>query len=68
MKDEKENMSLVDRVACRRGIRRGLPAVLTTLAHDSGDIKALWSQSVYRYVLPYIVDNAARHDTSGEKG
>ena len=48
---------------CRRDIWRGLPAVLETLEHDSGDLKALWSQSIYRYVLQYIVDNARRHDT-----
>ena len=39
-----------------------MPAVLETLEHDSGDIKVLWSQSIYRYVIPYIVDNAGRHD------
>ena len=28
----------------------------------TGDIKALWSQSIYRYVLLlYIVENAGRH-------
>ena len=34
-----------------------------TLEHDSGDIKALWSQSIYRYVLliVHIVDNAGRN-------
>ena len=43
---------------CHTGIWRGLPA----LGHDSGDIKALWSRSTYRYVLLlYIVDNARRH-------
>ena len=49
---------------------RGLPAVLKTLEDDNGDMKALWSQSIYRYVLQYIVDNAGRHDivTSGGKG
>ena len=44
-------------------ITRGLPSVLETLEHDSGYIKTLWSQSVYRYVLQYLVDNARRHDT-----
>ena len=46
----------------RQGIWRGLPAVLNTLEHDSGDIKALRSQSIYSYVLLYIVDNAGRRD------
>ena len=41
---------------------RGLPAALKTFEHDSGDTKALWSQSVYRYALLYIVDNTGRHD------
>ena len=39
-----------------------MPAVLNTLEHDSGDIKALPSQSIYSYVLLYIVDNAGRRD------
>ena len=33
-----------------------------TLEHDSGDIKVMSSQSIYRYVLLYMVDNAGRHD------
>ena len=54
---------------CRRGTRRVLPAVLKTLEHDSGDIKALWSQSIYRHVLLYIVDNVGRHFTDfGSEG
>ena len=40
---------------CRRGTWRGLPAALKTLEHDSGDMKALWSQSIYRYVPPGTV-------------
>ena len=47
---------------CRRGIWRGLPAVLETLGHDSGDVKALWSQSIYGYLLLHNVDNTRRHD------
>ena len=38
------------------------------LWNDSGHIKGLWSQSVYRYVLQYIVDNAGRHDVDFERG
>ena len=58
-------MLLVDRVAIVvEVVWRGLPAVLKTSEHDSGDITTLWSQSIilYRYVLLYIVDNAGRHD------
>ena len=44
----------------RSRLSHGLPAVLETLEHDS-DLKALWSQSIYRYVLLCIVDNAGRH-------
>ena len=32
---------------CRRCIWHVLPAVLKILEHDTGDIKALWSQSIY---------------------
>ena len=43
MKDEKENITLVDRVAIvvKVCIWRGLPAVRKTLEHDSGDMKDL---------------------------
>ena len=40
---------------CRRCIWHVLPAVLKILEHDTGDIKALWSQSIYRFVLLCIV-------------
>ena len=38
-----------------------MPAALESLEYDSGDMKALWSQGIYRYVLLYIVDNAGIH-------
>ena len=59
MKDEKESMLFVDRVAIVAEVYSfsGLPAARKTLKYDSDDIKALWSQSIYRYVLLYIVDN-----------
>ena len=54
---------------CRRGIWSGWPAAHQSLEHDSGDIKALWSQSIYRHVLLYIVDNVGRHFTDfGSEG
>ena len=64
MKDENESMLFVDRVAFVAEVYSfsGLPAARKTLKYDSDDIKALWSQSIYRYVLLYIVDNAGRHD------
>ena len=45
-----------------------MPAALQTLKHDSGDIKTLWSQGIYRHLLLYIVDNTGRHhiDFRGE--
>ena len=46
-----------------------MPAVLETLEHDSGDTKNLWSQSIDRYVLLYMVDNKRRHDVDfGREG
>ena len=61
MKDENESMLFVDRVANVAEVYSfsGLPAARMTLKYDSDDIKALWSQSIYRYiyVLLYIVDN-----------
>ena len=58
---------------CRRGVLRGLPAVFKTLEHDSGDMKALWSQSIFIYIDMYyrtfMVDNARRHDVDcGREG
>ena len=52
-------MLFVDRVAFVAEVYSfsGLPAARKTLKYDSDDIKALWSQSIYRYVLLYIVDN-----------
>ena len=38
-----------------------MPAALKPLKHDSGDIKVVWSQSIYRYVLLHIVDNTGTH-------
>ena len=38
-----------------------------TLEHDSGDIKVMSSQSIYRYVLLYIVDNTGRHGIDFER-
>ena len=60
-------MPLVDMVVVVAEIYawHGLPAVLNTLEHDSGNIKALWPQSIYRDVLQYIIDNVGRHDTEG---
>ena len=48
---------------CRRGIWRGLPAVLEASEHDSGGIKAVCSQIIYMYMYHLsIVDDAGRHD------
>ena len=64
VKGDKESMPLVDMVAIVAEVRiwRGLPAVRKTLGHDSDGVKALWSQSIYIYILQYIVDNTGRHD------
>ena len=57
MKDENESMLFVDRVAFVAEVYSfsGLPAARKTLKYDSDDIKALWSQSIYRFVLLCIV-------------
>ena len=63
VKHEKESMSLVDRVAIVVEVYGAVCQLyLETLEHDSGDVKALWSKRIYRYVLLYVVDNAGRHD------
>ena len=49
VKDEKENITLVDRVVEIYGAVC-LPAVLKNLEHHSGDMKALWSQNIYTYI------------------
>ena len=61
MKDEQDNIPLVDSVAIVAQVYI-LPAALKTLKHESVDIKALWSQGIYRHLLLYIVDNTGRHD------
>ena len=38
-----------------------MPAAVDILTHDSGDINVMWPQSIFRYVLLYIVDNTGRH-------
>ena len=48
MKDENENMPVVYRVAIAVEV---YGALASTLEHNSGDMKALWSQSIY---LVYI--------------
>ena len=48
-------MPLVDRVAIVAEVYSAVCQL------DSGDINALWSQSIHRYVLLYIVDNTGRH-------
>ena len=54
MKDEKENMPLVDRVVIVVEVHMArLPAALKTFEHDFGDIKALRSQS-RRSILPEL--------------
>ena len=54
---------------CRRGIWHGLPAVLQTLDHDSGDVKQGSVVTMHIYVLLCIVDNAGRHGIeSGREG
>ena len=45
-----------------------MPAALKTLKHDSGDIKALWSQRIYGYVLLYIVDYTRYDIDFGREG
>ena len=63
--NEKENTPLVDRVAVVPEVCNAvLSAALKALKHDSVDVKALWSRTIYRYVLLilYIVDDTGRHD------
>ena len=61
MKGEQENMPSVDRVAIVVEIYGTVCQLYSRLRNDSGDIKALSPQSIYRYVLLYIVDNAGIH-------
>ena len=44
--------------------------LIKTLEHDSGDIKAFRSQSIYMYlyVPPYIVDSAGYYINLGREG
>ena len=68
MKDEKETCPLVDMVTIVAEVYVAVYQLYLRLWNDSGHIKGLWSQSVYRYVLQYIVDNAGRHDVDFERG
>ena len=54
-------MPLVDRVAIVAEVYSAVCQL------DSGDINALWSQSIHRYVLLYIVDNTGRHGIDFER-
>ena len=44
-------MPLVDMVAIVADVYGAAYQLYSTLEQDSGDIKALWSRSIYRYVL-----------------
>ena len=64
MKDEKENMSLVDRVAIVVEVY-GAVCQLYLMEHEAWK---LCGHCIFRHVLLYIVENA-RHDTEfGREG
>ena len=62
MKDEKENMPLVDTVAIVAEVYGAVCQLYQKIWNTTPAPKNLSSQSIYRHVLLYIVDTAGRHD------
>ena len=72
MKDETENMPFVDRVTVVAEVYNAvcqLHSRCLALKHGSGDIKALWSQTIFIQICIILLHNTGRHDVDfGREG